>query len=258
MKIGVLLKQVPDTDTKIKVKPDGLGYETADIKYILNPYDEFAVEEALKLQAKFKGEVVVYTVGPKRAEDAMRTAMAMGADRGVRIEEDGLGTLDSFGVARLLAAAVKAEGCEILFTGKVAIDDDAGAIPSLVAELLDWAQATVVDSFDAADEKSATVSRRIGGGSKEVLKVSFPAVISAEKGLNSPRFASLPGIMKAKKKPLAVKTAGDLGVGELAAKVKITKYSLPAARSAGKVLKGDLAANVKELVRLLHEEAKVI
>lgn len=263
MKIGVLMKQVPDSETKIKVKADGSGIETADIKYIMNPYDEFAVEEALKLQAKHKGEVVVFTVGGKKAEDAMRNAMAMGADRGVRIEEEGIEGTDSLGVARLLAAAVKSEGIEILFTGKQAIDDDASAVPQIVAELLDWPQVTVVDSFDAADEHSATVSRRIGGGAKEVLKVHFPAVITADKGLNSPRYASLPGIMKAKKKPLTVKTPAELGVpaselGASGAKVKISRYSLPPARAAGKVLKGDLQANVAELVRLLHNEAKVI
>lgn len=258
MKIGVLIKQVPDSETKVKVKADGSGIETADIKYTMNPYDEFAVEEALKLQAKFKGEVVVFTVGPKRAEEAMRNAMAMGADRGVRIEEDGIEGSDALGIARLLAAAAKAEGLDILFAGKQAIDDDSTAVPQMVAELLDWPQVTVVDRFEALDEHTVTAHRPIGGGAKEVVKTSLPAVITADKGLNSPRFASLPGIMKAKKKPLAVKTAADLGVALGAPAVKVTKLSLPPARQGGKMLKGDAAANVKELVRLLHEEAKVI
>lgn len=257
MKIGVLLKQVPDSETKVKIKADGLGIELGEVKFAMNPYDEFAVEEALKTQAKVKGEVVVFTVGGTKAEEAMRAAMAMGADRGVRINDDGL-ALDSLSVGKLLAAAVKMEGIEALFAGKQAIDDDGAQIPQIVAELLDWPQVTVIESFEAHDEKSATAGRRLGGGAKELVKVTFPAVFTADKGLNSPRFASLPGIMKAKKKPLAVKTAADLGVALGAPAVKVTRLSLPPARQGGKMLKGDAAANVKELVRLLHEEAKVI
>ena len=262
MKIGVLIKQVPDSETKVKVKVDGSGIETADIKYIMNPYDEFAVEEALKMQARHKGEVVVFTVGSKKAEDAMRNAMAMGADRGIRVEEEGIEGSDALGIAHLLAAAVKAEACDILFAGKQAIDDDSAAVPQMVAELLDWPQITVIDTFEAHDEHTVSASRRIGGGTKEVIKTSLPAVITADKGLNSPRFASLPGIMKAKKKPLVVKTPAELGVtsgvGARGSKAQVVRYSLPAARKAGRVLKGDLAANVTELVKLLHDEAKVI
>lgn len=263
MKIGVLMKQVPDSDTKVKIKADGSGIETADIKYIMNPYDEFAVEEALKLQAQLKGEVVVFSFGPKRAEDAMRNALAMGADRGVRIDDTGIEGSDSYGVARVLAAAAKAEGVGILFAGKQAIDDDALQVPQIVAELLDWPQVTLADKFEAHDESSATVSRRVGGGAKEIVRTSLPAVITAEKGLNTPRYASLPGIMKAKKKPIDVKTPDSLGIpaselGAAGALVKVTRYSAPAARAAGKVLKGDIQQTAAELVRLLHEEAKVI
>jgi electron transfer flavoprotein beta subunit len=263
VKIGVLMKQVPDSDTKVKVKPDGSGIETADVKYIMNPYDEFAVEEALKLQAQLKGEVVVFTFGPKRAEDAMRNALAMGADRGVRIDDTGVEGSDSYGVGRVLAAAAKAEGVDILFAGKQAIDDDAMQVPQIIAELLDWPHVTLADKFEAHDEKTATVSRRVGGGAKEIIRTSLPAVITAEKGLNTPRYASLPGIMKAKKKPIDVKSPADLGVpaaelGAAGALVKMTKYSPPPARKAGRVLNGDLQQAAAELVRLLHEEAKVI
>jgi len=263
VKIGVLMKQVPDSETKIKVKGDGSGIETADTKYIMNPYDEFAVEEALKLQAQLKGEVVVLSFGPKRVEEAMRNALAMGVDRGVRIDDAGIEGTDSLGTARLLAAAAKAEGIELLFAGKQAIDDDAAQVPQIVAELLDWPHVTVVDKFEAHGDGTATVSRRVGGGAREVIKVELPAVISADKGLNTPRYASLPGIMKAKKKPIDVKTSDAVGIpaselGVAGAKVKVTGYSLPPARKAGRVLKGDLQQNVAELVRLLHEEAKVI
>lgn len=258
MKIGVLMKQVPDSDTRIKIKADGSGIETADIKYVVNPYDEYAVEEALKLQAQLKGEVVVFTFGPKSAEERMRTALAMGADRGVRVDDAGLEGADSVTVARVLAAAVKAEDVGILFTGKQAIDDDASQVPQLVAELLDWPQVTMAVKFQAADEASATVHRAVGGGTVEVVKTSLPAVITADKGLNNPRATSLPGIMKARKKPLDVKTADALGVGAMAQAVKITRWSPPPARAAGKVLKGDLGQVIPELVRMLHEEAKVI
>lgn len=264
MKIGVLIKRVPDSETKVKVRADAQGIETADVKYIMNPYDEFAVEEALKLQAQLKGEVVIFSFGPKPVEETIRGALAMGADRGVRIDDAGIEGTDSFGVSRLLAAAAQKEGVEILFAGKQAIDDDAAQVPQIVAELLDWPQVTVADKFEAHDEKSATVSRRVGGGAKEILKVSLPAVITAEKGLNTPRYASLPGIMKAKKKPIATVTAGELGVpaGELGAAgalVKVTRYSAPPSRAAGKVLKGgDVKDMARDLVRLLHEEAKVI
>jgi len=256
VKIGVLMKQVPDSETRIKIKADGSGIETADIKWIMNPYDEYAVEEALKTLTKFKGEVVIFTVGPKKAEEAIRNGLAMGATRGVRIDNAGAEDGDTLGIARLLAGAVKAEGINLLFAGKQAIDNDNSATPQMVAELLDWPHVTFASSFEASDESSVTVGRSIGGGAREMIKTSLPAVVSCDKGLNTPRYASLPGIMKAKRKKIDVTSATDLGVS--APLVKVTGYSLPPARQAGKVLSGELSEAVPQLVTLLHEEAKVI
>ena len=262
MKIGVLVKRVPDSTTKIKLKGDGSGIETSGIRYIVNPYDEYAIEAALQMVKQVKGEVVIFSFGPKKTDEAIRAALAMGADRAVRIDDSGIEGTDSYGVGRLLAAAVKAEGIELLLAGKQAIDDDAAQVPQIVAELLDWPQATVVDKIELGDG-SLTVNRRVSGGAREVIEISLPAVISAEKGLNTPRFATLPNIMKAKRKPLAVKTADDLGVppaelGASGALVKITGYRPPPERKAGRIIEGELPAALGELVRLLHEEAKVI
>ncbi len=263
MKIGVLLKQVPDSETKIKVKADGSGIETGDIKYVINPFDEYAVEEALKLKAKKRGEVVIFSFGPKKADEAIRGALAMGADRGVRVDSTGLEGSDNYAVARVLAAAVKAEGMDIVFAGKQAIDDDAAQVPQLVAEFLDWPEVGPVEKFELVDDSTIKVERAIGGGSKEVIESSLPAVVAAEKGLNTPRYASLPGIMKAKRKKIDVKKPDDLGVpsaemGAEAALVQVTRWSPPPVRAAGKILKGELSETIPQLVKLLHEEAKVI
>ena len=263
MKIGVLLKQVPDSETRIKVKTDGSGIETSDIKYVMNPFDEYAVEEALKLKKAKSGEVVIFSFGRKKTEEAIRTAMAMGADRGVRIDDKGVEGSDNYATAKVLAAAVKSEGTEILFAGKQAIDDDSMQVPQAVAEFLGWPQVGPVETFEMVSDTTIKTERAIGAGSKEVIETTLPAVVSAEKGLNTPRYASLPGIMKAKRKPMKVVTTDDLGVpaaemGENASLVKITRWSPPPVRPGGKVLKGELSETVPQLVKLLHEEAKVI
>ncbi len=263
MKIGVLLKQVPDSEARIKVKADGSGIETGDIKYVINPFDEYGVEEALKLKKAKGGEVVIFSFGPKKADEAIRGALAMGADRAVRVDGTGLEGSDNYAVARVLAAAVKAEGMDIVFAGKQAIDDDSAQVPQLVAEFLDWPEVGPVETFEMVDDTTIKVERAIGGGSKEVIQSALPAVVAAEKGLNSPRYASLPGIMKAKRKKIDVKTPDALGIpaaemGAGAALVKVTKWSPPPVRAAGKVLKGELSETIPQLVKLLHEEAKVI
>lgn len=263
MKIGILLKQVPDTETKIKVKGDASGIETADIKYIINPYDEFAIEAAVKVkEANAGSEVVVFAVGPASVQIHMRTAMAMGADRGVNIDDPALGTGDSLGVARALAAAVKAEGIELLFGGARAIDDDMQAAGVMTAEINGWAAAQTVGSFElGADKKTATVKRKVGGGSVEVVELTLPAYVGCDWKMNEPRFAPLPGIMKAKTKPLAVKKLADLGVdaGGVGGRSTSAAWALPAERGAVKWVEGatpeEQAAN---LVNKLRNEAKVI
>lgn len=263
MKIGILLKQVPDTETKIKVKADASGIESADIKYIINPYDEFAIEAAVKVkEANAGSEVVVFAVGPAAVQIHMRTAMAMGADRGVNVDDPALATADSLGVARALAAAVKAEGIDLLFGGARAIDDDMQAVGPMTAELNGWAAVQIAGSFElGADKTTATVKRKVGGGAVEVVELTLPAYVGCDWKMNEPRFAPLPGIMKAKTKPLAVKKLADLGVdaagtgGRFAA----AAFALPAERGSVKWIEGatpeEQAAN---LVQALRNEAKVI
>ena len=263
MKIGVLLKQVPDTETKIKVKGDASGIETADIKYIINPYDEFAIEAAVKTkEANAGSEVVVFAVGPASVQIHMRTAMAMGADRGVNVDDPALATADSLGVAKALAAALKAEAIDLVFCGSRAIDDDMQAVGPMTAELLGWAAVQVAGAFElGADKKTATVKRKVGGGSVEVVEVTLPAIIGCDWKMNEPRFASLPGIMKAKSKPLAVKKLADLAVdaGGVSGRASQAGFALPAERGAVKWVAGgtpeEQAAN---LVQALRNEAKVI
>ena len=261
MKIGILLKQVPDTETKIKVKADGSGIETADIKYIINPYDEFAIEAAVKTkEANAGSEVVVFAVGPAGVQMHMRTAMAMGADRGVHVDDPALNAADSLGVARALAAAVKAEGIEILFAGARAIDDDMQAVGPMVAELNGWAAVQIAGSVEVT-ATSATVKRKVGGGSVEVVEVTLPAVIGCDWKMNEPRFASLPGIMKAKSKPLAVKKLADLGVdaGGVSGRAMQSGFALPPERGAVKMIKAETPeAAAAQLVQTLRNEAKVI
>ncbi len=258
MKIGVLLKQVPDTETKIRIKADASGIETDGIKFIVSPYDEYAIEEALKTKEKNPGsEVVVVSLGPARAVEAIRTALAMGAERGIHIDDAGL-PMDSFVTASVLANAASRENFDLIFCGKQAIDDDASQVVQMVAELLNVPQVVLVEKFELReDKKGATVSRRVGGGAKEVYDVEFPAILGCDKGLNTPRYASLPGIMKAKTKPLASLKAAEL-VGEAKPLVSTINYRLPPERQAGKVLQGEPDQVVKELVKLLREEAKVI
>ncbi|UCD84366.1 MAG: electron transfer flavoprotein subunit beta/FixA family protein, partial [Deltaproteobacteria bacterium] len=236
------------------------------IKWVMNPYDEFAVEEALQLKEKFKGDstVTIVSLGPQRAIEAIRTALAMGADKGVHIDDPALAGSDSFTVAKALAAALKDIPYDIILCGKQAVDDDCAQVPQSLAELLDLPQAMVVEKLEVADDgKKATAYRRIEGGAKEVLELTLPAVIAAEKGLNEPRYASLPGIMKAKSKEvknldLAAlgMSAGDVGVE--GSKGKILKYMLPPEKQPGKKIEGEPEETAKELVKLLREEAKII
>jgi electron transfer flavoprotein beta subunit len=263
MKIAVLIKQVPDTETKIKVNAAGSGTEADGVKYVINPYDEFAIEEALKTKEKTAaagggpGEVVAISMGPTRVIEAIRTALAMGADRGIQIDDAGI-VADSFVTARVLANALQKESFDVIFCGKQAIDDDAAQVTQMTAEFLNMPQTMLVEKFElSADKKGATVHRRVGGGSKEVYDVVFPAIFGCDKGLNTPRYASLPGIMKAKTKPLAVVKASEL-IGETKPKTTNVNYRLPPERKAGKILQGEPDQVVKELVKLLREEAKVI
>jgi electron transfer flavoprotein beta subunit len=257
MKICVCLKQVPDTESKIKISADQSGIDTAGIKWVINPYDEYAVEEAIKLKEANPGSTVtVFSLGPKkRTADSVRTALAMGADEGVLI--DGPEYADSLSTAKGLSAAIKADGpFDIIFSGKLAIDDNGSSVSQMLAEFLNVPHATVVSKFTKTSE-GILIERDIEGGAREVLQLMLPAVIAANKGLNLPRYASLPGIMKAKKKVLKELDFAALGLA-LEFKVKFSKFSLPPEKPAAKLISGDSIAQVSELVKLLRDEAKAL
>ena len=259
MNIFVLMKQVPDTETKIRIRAGGAGIETNDIKWVINPYDEFAIEEAIKTKDKIKaGAVTVVTVGPDRVVESLRTALAMGCDNAVHVKTDA-DFSDGFVAAQALAAVCKKQNAELIFTGKQAIDDDQCAVFGYVGELLDWPSASVVVKCDIdAGAKKAKVEREVEGGTKHIIEMSIPCVVAVNKGINTPRYASLPGIMKAKKKEIQAFTLADLAITSTKSNAVDADYQLPPERKAGKKIDGDAATQAKELVRLLHEEAKVL
>jgi len=242
--IVACVKQVPDTEAQIKVKPDGSGIEEGGIKWVMNPYDEFGVEEALRLKEKNGGEVTIVSVGPQRAMETIRTALAMGADKGIHICDPAFDGADAYVTASALAAAIKAVPFDIVFCGQRAIDDDS-------------AQVGAVTKFEFTDG-AVKVIRPIEGA-QLLIECPLPCVVTAQKGLNEPRYASLPGIMKAKKKPVEVKDAAVLGVST-EGKAKVARFVPPPARAAGKIICGDGTPEGKaaELAKLLREEAKVI
>ncbi len=257
MKIFVCIKQVPDTETKIKIAADGNSIDPTGIKWVMNPYDEYAVEEAVKLRDANPGsQVWVLSAGPKaRVIESIRTALAMGADEGIVINAD---NLDSLATAKALSEVIKAEGgAQIIFSGKLAIDDNAASVPQMVAEFLKVPHTSVVSKFNYSAE-SVTVERDIEGGAKEVVQMMNPSVVAANKGLNMPRYASLPGIMKAKKKVIKEIEFSSLGVAATEVKTKYVGFALPAEKPPVKMIAGDASAQVSELAKLLREEAKVL
>jgi len=262
--IIVCLKQVPDTETQIKIAPDGQSIVKDDIKWIINPYDEFGVEEALRLKEKFGGEVTVIGLGPKRVTESLRTALAMGADKGVLINDPALEGSDVIATSKALAAVIKDLEFDLVFTGQRGVDDDMGLVGATLADYLDIPQLSLIVKVEVSEDgKSVKVHRPVEGQTL-VIESSLPALITAQKGLNEPRYASLPGIMKAKKKPLEEKSLADIGLdpsefGKEAGRLKIIELTPPPQREAGKIIEGETPdEKAAELARLLHEEAKVI
>jgi electron transfer flavoprotein beta subunit len=258
MKIAVCVKQVPDTETRVRVAPDGKGIVESDINWIVSPYDEFAIEEALKIKEKSGGEVVLVALGPDRVQSALRSGLAMGADSAIHLKDPLFDAADTSGVGRALAAALKGLGADLVLTGQLGVGGDNGQVPGLVAAFLDVPQVTMAVKVEVQDSK-ATIEREIEGA-HEVWETSLPAVVSAQKGLNEPRYASLKGIMAAKKKPIEARDAAALGLSaeQLAPKTETVALELPPARAAVRLIEGDADTQVKELLRVLHEEAKVI
>ena len=257
MKIFVCIKQVPDTETKIKITADQNGIETAGVKWVLNPYDEYAVEEAVKLRDANSGsQVWVLSAGPKaRVVESLRTSLAMGADEAIVINSE---NLDNYSTAKALAEVIKAEGgAKVIFTGKLAIDDNASSVSQMLAEFLNVPHSTVVSKFTFSGE-NVVVERDVEGGAKEVVQMMTPAVVAANKGLNMPRYASLPGIMKAKKIVIKEIEFSSLNIPASDIKVKYSGFTMPADKPAVKMLSGDSSAQSSELVKLLRDEAKVL
>ncbi len=257
MKIFVCIKQVPDTETKIKITPDQNGIDTAGVKWVLNPYDEYAVEEAVKLRdANAGSQVWVLSAGPKaRVVESLRTALAMGADEAIVINAE---NLDNYSTAKALAEVIKAEGgAKVIFSGKLAIDDNASSVSQMMAEFLNAPHTTVVSKF-AFNGENVVVERDVEGGAKEVVQMMTPAVVAANKGLNMPRYASLPGIMKAKKKVIKEIEFASLNIPATDIKLTYTGFTMPADKPPVKMLAGDSSAQASQLVSLLRDEAKVL
>jgi len=262
MNIFVCVKQVPDTETKIVPTADGSFIETSSIKWIMNPYDEFAVEQALLVKAANPAaNVTVVRVGSVKDTEALRTAMAMGADDAVLVEA--ADNLDSYSIAKALKGAIEKSGKkpDLVLAGKQAIDDDALQVPQILAEMLNLPSVSVIVGFELSGT-SVKVKREVEGGALEVYEVSTPVVLACNKGLNTPRYASLPGIMKAKKKPLAQYSLGDVGVSDADRRVKYSGFQLPPEKPAGKKFDAMDATKQKDVVAqvvgLLRTEAKVI
>jgi electron transfer flavoprotein beta subunit len=258
MKIVVCVKQVPDTEARIRIAPDGKGIAEGDLSWVVSPYDEYAVEEALKIKEAKGGEVVLVTCGPDRVQSALRSGLAMGADSAIHLKDPLFDALDAAGTAWALAAAIKPLGADLILCGQQGVGTDYAQVPGILAEILDLPQVTMAVKIEIGDMK-ATVKREIEGAT-ETWETTLPAVISAQKGLNEPRYASLKGIMAAKKKPIQTMDAAAAGLKaeDLAARTKVVAMELPAARSAVKMIEGDPDTQVKELLRVLHDEAKVL
>ncbi|MGH7326441.1 MAG: electron transfer flavoprotein subunit beta/FixA family protein [Candidatus Rokuibacteriota bacterium] len=259
MKILVAVKQVPDTATQVKIGADSKAIDTAGITWIVSPYDEFAVEEALRIKEKRgQGEVVAVTLGPERAKETLRSCLAMGCDRAIHVNDPALADADTLTAARALAAVIKQEAPQLVLCGRQAIDDDMGAVPAQLAEILGWPSAYwIMEEAVDAGGKSIRVARQVEGG-LEVFELPLPAVLTCQKGLNEPRYPTLKGIMGAKKKEIKNVKAGDLGLGAVERQLSVVNLEALPPRPPGRVLQGDVATAVKELVRALREEAKAI
>lgn len=249
MKMLVPVKRVPDPATTIRVMPDGSGIATDNVKWVINPFDEIGIEEALRIREKQGGgEVVLVSIGQPTWQEQLRTGLAMGADRAILVKTDA--ALDPLAIARVIAKVAENEKPELIIIGKQAIDDDSNQTGQMIAELLGWPQATFASKIELGDGK-CTVVREVDGG-LETLAFPLPAVVTTDLRLNEPRYASLPGIMKARKKPLNEIAVDSLGV-DLTPKLKIKTLKAPEKRQAGRKL-----GSVQELVTALHNEAKVI
>ena len=249
MKVLVAIKRVIDYNVKIRVKSDESGVETTNVKMSMNPFDEIAIEEGVRLrEGGDSEELIAVSIGPKQTQETIRTALAMGADRGIHVETND--DVEPLAVAKLLKAIIEKENPDLVILGKQAIDDDSNQTGQILAALMGWSQGTFASELKISDGK-ANVTREIDGG-LETIQINMPAVVTTDLRLNTPRYASLPNIMKAKKKPIDESSPADLGV-DISARLTTLKVTEPSSRDAGVIVK-----DVVELVDKLKNEAKVI
>lgn len=256
MNILVVMKQTFDTEERIVIEGGQISED--GVEFVINPYDEYAVEEAIRLRDEHGGEVTVITVGPERAEQALRTAMAMGADKGIIVDDEDLESPDEYSIAKVLAAVIEDLEYDIILAGYMAVDDGSAQVGPRLAELLDIPHISTITKLTVDGEK-VEVEKDVEGD-VEYLEAKLPILVTAQQGLNEPRYPSLPGIMKAKKKPLERLDPDDLDLDEdeLEGKTETLEIFLPPEKEAGKILAGEKDEQVKELVHLLRNEAKVI
>lgn len=254
MNIIVCIKQTFDTEEKIVLNNNSIDEE--GVEYILNPYDEYAVEEALLLKEAHGGEVTVVAVGPERTVSALQTALAMGADKAVHVLDDCKG-MDEYGAATILAAILKNRAYNLILTGNVSVDKGTGQIGPRLAEALDIAQVTSITKLQLLDGKKVVLHRDVEGDT-EIVETELPILVSAQQGLNDPRYPSLPGIMKAKKKPIETIGLEDIAITQDLCKTAVMEVFLPQKKAAVRILSGSIQEQVQELAGLLRNEAKVV
>lgn len=261
MNILVLLKQVPDTESRLRIVPEKLDIDRSELNMVINPYDEYAIEEALRARDQQGGNVVIITMGSQKAEEAVRTALAMGADRAIRVDTTDFPAADPAATALILSKVIATEQFDLVLTGRQAIDDDSAQVGPFLAHYLGVPVVTAAFKFEV-DGNRVCATKEIEGGSQET-ELATPCLITISKGLNEPRYPSLPGIMKAKRKELKVVSLADLGLSpdtaELASpRTTRTGISMPTERKAGRMFTGEPESVIPEVVKLLKEEAKVI
>ncbi|MFC1814099.1 electron transfer flavoprotein subunit beta/FixA family protein [Thermodesulfobacteriota bacterium] len=260
MEIVVLLKQVPATESYIGISEDGVSIKTDDLKWVISPYDEFAVEEALRIKEAHGGTVTILSAGTEKAVEAIRTALAMGADKGILIDDPIVQECDALNIARILAAVLKDTPFDLVIAGQRAVDDDNYQVGPATAEFLNIPHISLVIKVEIMEGK-IRCQRTVEGGTV-ILESSLPALFTTQRGLNEPRYASLPGIMKAKKKPIDIKTIADIGLSAEQVgrpKIKVISMKLPPEREGGVIIEGDTPREkAAALVRALHKDAKVV
>lgn len=264
MKIAVCIKQVPDTEARLRISGDGKWIDEEDLSFVINESDNYALEEAIQIAERTSGEVVVFSLGPERVREALRKALALGALRAVHLKDPGFLGGDSLAVGRALAAAIRAEGFDLVMTGSQSDDVGFGSTGSVIAGELGWPHAWLVMGveLDAAGKK-AKVTREMEAGMNEIANLDLPAVLEIQAGLNKPRYASLKGIMQAKKKEISEPTPGDLGLapetlGEGGSKIEVLSVAFPEAGKGAQIIEGDAETAARTLVEKLKKEARVL